>query len=405
MFVVLSVVSLLLFFILALFQKTAKYSISVYLIVFLVLSYFYLEKSNEKGVALTAAHISKSIDPGYLTIPDLALSQNDLRKMSSFDSYDDAIKTRADLIRFIWKQNTLPLDAMPDSIEKNIKIPERGEFSNLARADSIEIRMQYGFTSTAYHFLPEKGNGRLFIYHQGHHSGGFLKGGMKVIARLVNEGYAVLAFSMPATGMNKSPKKVEIGKQVWEDRDDLNPVQVHESYKSLEQPTFSPLKIFLHPVVVGLNYALATYDYERVSMTGLSGGAWTTSISAALDTRIHSSYPVAGSMPLYLLQIFPNNTTAKGFEYSHPAFMDVGYLKLYVLGALGKNRFQRQIFNQFDKCCSRGVAAYTYAPHVSEGVAKLGVGGDYKLAIIPQQKHAISKATFAIILRDEGSLD
>lgn len=415
MFVSLSIVSLLLFISSFIFQKETKYSISVYLLACLIVSGLFLEKSNRKGEFMAKSQVENSNDPGFLTIPDLPFSQNEMRKMSSFDSYDDAIKRRNNLIRFIWKQNSLPFDARPDSIEENIGVSVSGKldfptygdykFSNLDRVDSVNIHMEYGFKSTAYHFIPEISNKRLFIYHQGHHPGGFLKAGMKVIARLVKEGYAVLAFSMPATRMTTAPQKVKIGNLVWENRTDIDAVSTHVSYKPLEQPTFTPLKLFVHPVLVGLNYALDKYNYERVSMMGLSGGGWTTTVYAAMDTRIYSSYPVAGTMPRYLLSIYPNQGASLGFEYIHPAFMNVGYLKLYVLGAAGKNRYQRQIFNQFDDCCLKGVAAYSYAPYVSKGVAKLGVGGNYKLAILPGNKHAITDAALAVIMHDEASLN
>jgi energy-coupling factor transporter transmembrane protein EcfT len=415
MFVSLSIVSLLLFINLFISQKTKKVSISVYLIVCLIVSGFFLQKSNRKGEFLAESHVRNLNDPGFLTIPDLPFSQDKMHKMSSFASYDDVIKTRNNLIRFIWKQDTLPFDARPDSIEKDIAIPLSGKldfpaygdynFSNLDRVDAVNIHMEYGFKSKAYHFIPEKSNKRLFIYHQGHHPGGFHKAGMKVIARLVKEGYAVLAFSMPATGMNSAPQKVKIGKLVWGNQADIDAVSTHVSYKPLEQPTFTPLKLFVHPVLVGLNYALEKYNYERVSMMGLSGGGWTTTVYAAMDTRIYSSYPVAGTMPLYLLSVYPNQAASLGFEYIHRAFIDVGYLKLYVLGAAGKNRYQRQIFNQFDNCCLKGVAAYSYAPYVSKGVAKLGVGGNYKLAILPGNRHAITDAALAVIMHDEAALN
>lgn len=425
MFIALSSLSLLLLCTLAFFENTKKYALIIYLITSLIVANFYLVESHRKGAIFIKPYIKQSIqsiDPGFLVIPDIPFSNAEIRKMSSFASYTDAIETRSDLIRFIWKRDTLPLDAMPEQVERNITIVTSGQsgrpktehyqFSNLKHVDSIKIDMEHGFTSTAYHFVPEKSNNRLFIYHQGHHKEGFLKRGMKVITRLVEEGYAVLAFSMPATGINESPAKVNVGKYAWENREDQSTVDIHTSYRRLENPTFSPLKLYLHPLTVGLNYALSTYTYERVSMMGISGGGWTTTIYAALDTRIRSSYPVAGTLPAYLFEIYPNailndntDNDPKGYEYGHEIFMDVGYLKLYVLGAVGKGRYRRQILNQFDRCCAKGVSAYSYAPYVSESVTSLGVGGNYSLAILPQMEHAIGEAALAVIFQDEGALD
>ena len=221
----------------------------------------------------------------------------------------------------------------------------------------------------------------------------------------------MLAFSMPATEPNDSPTKVDAAGYAWEDPGDQSIVDVHTSYRRLESPTFSPLKLYLHPITVGLNYALATYGYERVSMTGISGGGWTTTVYAALDTRVLSSYPVAGTLPAFLFEIYPNarpqkNTDAqpRGYEYRHKIFMDIGYIRVYVLGAIGQGRYQRQILNQFDTCCAKGVSAYTYAPFVSESVTRLGVGGNYSLAILPQREHAIGESTLALIFHDEAML-
>src|SRR5205085_148225 len=63
----------------------------------------------------------------------------------------------------------------------------------------------------------------------------------------------------------------------------------------------SPMKFFLEPVAVCVNYALARDRKMRdVTMIGLSGGGWTTTLYAAVDTRVRLSIPVAGSLPLYL---------------------------------------------------------------------------------------------------------
>lgn len=56
-------------------------------------------------------------------------------------------------------------------------------------------------------------------------------------------------------------------------------------------------RFFLEPVVRAINYATEVLGYERIVMAGLSGGGWSTVMSAAIDPRISLSMPVAGSMP------------------------------------------------------------------------------------------------------------
>ena len=38
----------------------------------------------------------------------------------------------------------------------------------------------------------------------------------------------------------------------------------------------APVKYFLDPVALSINYMLKTYSIRQVAMTGISGGAWTT---------------------------------------------------------------------------------------------------------------------------------
>jgi hypothetical protein len=69
---------------------------------------------------------------------------------------------------------------------------------------------------------------------------------------------------------------------------------------ALEADGVSGLRFFVEGVVQGINYCLSTHGFERVDMTGLSGGGWTTDFASAIDTRIRGSYPVFGSLPFEL---------------------------------------------------------------------------------------------------------
>jgi hypothetical protein len=55
---------------------------------------------------------------------------------------------------------------------------------------------------------------------------------------------------------------------------------------------------FVEPVHFTINYALNVLGYKKVYMMGLSGGGWTTTLAAAVDPRIETSFPIAGSTPL-----------------------------------------------------------------------------------------------------------
>jgi hypothetical protein len=111
----------------------------------------------------------------------------------------------------------------------------------------------------------------------------------------------------------------------------------------------SPLKFFLEPIVRTVNYLVKEKaGLKEIDMMGLSGGGWTTTVYAAIDVRIIKSFPVAGTLPLYL----------RGSNYNHdleqyyaPLYGIAGYKDLYVLGSSGEGRMQVQILNRYDDCC------------------------------------------------------
>ena len=195
---------------------------------------------------------------------------------------------RQRLIRFIWGEAGFPAEKTPDAVEKGISDRRYTSIENLASIDRIEVRMEFGAQSIIYLFHPRSSNSRLLIYHQGHGGGVIL--GVDTIQFFVRHGYTVAAFSMPMLGMN--------GPLVIETPDGSITLRKHPDLGSLESEVFSPLKFFVEPLIVFLNYAMAEYAYDTAAMVGISGGGWTTTLAAALEPRIVRSYPVAGSLPL-----------------------------------------------------------------------------------------------------------
>ncbi|WP_033067965.1 hypothetical protein [Thalassospira australica] len=411
MFSALAGLSTLLIICLAIFSKSKTTILVAYIVLGIAISGTMLHKANEKGEArleeIEVGNVLRSdslSSPNYLTVPKTQTSQRQIQEMARFESIDEANQARTELVRFIWKQDALPLDEMPNEILENIDLAGSDSFTNLLRVDAIKVSMEHGFHSTVYQFVPKNDNNRLFIYHQGHHPGGFLAGGMDTIRKLVNEGYSVLAFSMLGTAENTLPEKISTKRGTWERLETQSAAQHHDSLHTLEGTDFSPLKLFFHPVTVAINYALTQKEYHRVSMVGISGGGWTTTVYAALDDRVDFSYPVAGSLPEYLA-LAPPNGSLGDYEQNHPILRNLGYLKLYVLAAVGLDRHQRQILNQFDECCFRGIGAYSYVKSIDESIDELGLGGSYTLSIIPQTKHNISDVAFKLILHDEDMLE
>ncbi len=329
-----------------------------------------------KTVEPPAQPISPPSDrPVFTRMPDVPLSgESQIRDLIDIASPADIHRIRTDLVSHVWKTETLPTEVMPDTVVRGVAAPFAFVEDCLERTDYVEIELDYGFRAIAYHLVPSGGAEAVVIFHGGHTAEGFV-GFLPVIERLLCEGYAVLGMSMPGTYTNHQPR--------WVNSSFAGPVLIggHDDYAILESSNFSPIKLFLHPVVVGINWMVAEFHYNKVSMAGVSGGGWTTTLSAAVDSRILQSFPVAGSLPFYLRSVSPQPVNSIG-DYEQrtaPLYRLANYLELYVLGASGRGRSQLQILNQFDASCFAGVGALGYAPVVEDLVREAGEGGRYEL--------------------------
>ena len=132
-------------------------------------------------------------------------------------------------------------------------------------------------------------------------------------------------------------------------------------------------------------------------MTGISGGGWTTVLYSALDPRIEKSYPVAGSVPLYLR--FNNPKNMGDYEQMLPELYKIAdYLDLYIMASYGENREQIQIFNKYDPCCFSGTGYITYENEIKKSISDLG---KFKVFLdVNNKKHSISEESFTIILKN-----
>ncbi|WP_327588911.1 hypothetical protein OHA25_19185 [Nonomuraea sp. NBC_00507] len=180
------------------------------------------------------------------------------------------------------------------------------------------------------------------------------------------------------------------------------------------------MKYFLEPVAVCLNYLKSKYivhgfpRYSEYDMIGLSGGGWTTTVYSAIDSRIRSSFPIAGSIPLYLRG---NGAATGDREQTYSDFYKIsGYLDLYILGSAGSGRKQVQILNRRDNCCfgadqhdaTRAGSTYDqsvrdYESRVQKTVAALGFADAFRLHIDETApSHTISRHAIKIILCELG---
>ena len=208
------------------------------------------------------------------------------------------------------------------------------DLKNAERVETLTIRMEAGEENTTHHFLPKRKNGKLVVLQHGH--GCTFDDGKSptsyglahAIDTLLGEGYGVLAAYMP----HMRPG-------------DCRTVP-HAEMFDIPVKSGNQLKFFLEPVAISLNYLKPRY--KEVNMAGLSGGGWTTTLYAAVDPSIRYSFPVAGSIPLYLRT---GGSVGDKEQYLEEFYRIAGYPDLYVLGAHGPGRKQVQILNRHDDCC------------------------------------------------------
>lgn len=288
----------------------------------------------------------RTIIPGLLTIVLCACgggggSECDSVTLSS--AYSRA-STREELQTFICGG---PIITLPDDIRAVVD----ANYDGLAHRgiDKITSVMVYGIDSNAYHFHALAANGKTVVYHHGH--GGDFIGGKDTIAAFLDNGYDVIAFSMPLLGPNSGP------------------FTSHNQLVDVE----NGLCLFAEPVIRALNYL-----DEDVYMAGLSGGGWTTVLLAAMDDRVVKSYPVAGSLPLDLYV-----GCGDWEQFQLPLVMP--YRELYALA-----EHQLAIQNEFDPCCFWG-----------RGLETLEIGENWSAVVdSTHREHKISEFAMALILED-----
>src|SRR6266498_4366072 len=253
----------------------------------------------------------------------------------------EVAEKRRVLIKYVWGAEGFPTRRVPEVVLTNVPSPVR-QLPDLARVDEFRIDMATGLQGLAYHFIPEHPNRELVVVHHGHACTldddpsladvGY--GLQRTIHGLLREGYGVLGVFMPH----------------------MRPGDCTGGHDALfeKATTGSPIRYFLEPTAISLNHLKSRSragrfpNYRTFHMTGLSGGGWTTTLYAAIDPTIRCSFPVAGTIPLYLR----TKGSVGDREQFEPTFYGLaGYPDLYILGAHGRDRKQVQILVRRDDCC------------------------------------------------------
>lgn len=299
----------------------------------------------------------------------------------------DIFEKRSQLLNFIFK-NSIPNDTMPNEILFDVQDETFKNLSNLKKIDQLTIKMEYGVDSITYLFHPKNSINKLIIYHEGH-SGDFING-KDSIEYFLDNGFTVLAFSMPLMGKNSNPL-------VENEFVGIMKLVDHDQLMFLETNSFTPMKFFIEPIMISLNYIDDKYDFELYNMVGISGGGWTTSLYAAIDERIQNSFSIAGSYPIFLR----NEPKHVGdYEQLNPDLLKIAnYLDLYILSSVGDNRRHFQIFIKNDSCCFGDGQFIYYENFLTQKINNLN--GNFRIIEDDStKKHEISNKILKLIVKN-----
>jgi len=322
----------------------------------------------------------------------------------SINSEEELLQKRHEMIDYIWMGSGFPT-RFPENIELDVKMNDFNNIRNLEQIDKFTILMDFGkneskflkskeseVVSTAYLFQAKNQKSDLMIHHQGHNEQS-ISDSKNVIRFFLDNGYSVLVFSMPLREGNNEPivDTIRFGKLK---------LATHNHLTIIDNEFFNPMRFFVEPITVTLNYVEKYRDYQYIHMMGISGGGWTTIVYSALDMRISHSYPIAGAFPFYMRQTVSD---LGDYEQTVIDFYEiVNYEELFVMDGYGENRKSIQFFNYGDPCCFQA-ETYDKSPYgeiINEKLTQLGLG---KFSVILDKsttKHEVTDFVLEKILSD-----
>ena len=210
----------------------------------------------------------------------------------------------------------------------------------------------------------------------------------------LDNGVSVLMFSMPGQGINNEP--------ILEfERFGKIRLDSHNHFNLIDNEYFHPIKFFVEPIIVSLNYIEQNFDYDDYYMVGISGGGWTTTLTSALDHRISKNYSIAGSFPLNM-KSDPRNFG--DYEQTIPELYNIAnYEELYTMASFGTDRYSVQVFIYNDPCCFQAelYEEFQYGNAIQDKLDILGNGGKFSVFLDNStNKHEISDYVLSLILDD-----
>ena len=353
------------------------------------------------------------------TIADLTAQETPAEKLADYDpsglirfqSADEAEDRRHKLIHYVWAEG-LPVTKLPrrSSVTADVFAHElRGlDASQAESVERLSVNVSpFDFSAICFLLKPRtqhSNNRRLAIIHSGHRRPGPIGEGVNETANaLLRAGFQVVMVDMPLVGWNQhNTARLPNGNVVTfgPRHDDMFRVLTPHLHNGMV------FRLFVEPVVQSINsFYAATENAEDVTMIGLSGGGWATHFCAAIDSRIRTSFPVAGAMPLYARKLSPGSwgdseqyyeplygeADADGDGITDKAVGVASWLEIFALGAIGNKRTQIQILNYDDPCCFSTDVYSSYETFLKNAVAATGNGAWSVYSDRSHKQHIISR--------------
>ena len=195
----------------------------------------------------------------------------------------------------------------------------------------------------------------LLVYIQGHGGNPFdFDYHNKILKEFNKNGCDVLSMSMLGLGLNKGlaifPTK--FGELKLYPNNEEN----HGNYSfffDINNSNLDPLSLFLYPHMKIIDSTIKKYQYNDISMIGISGGGWYTTWLSALMPQINKSIIYAGAIP-FEFRIYGNmhgdyeTTYSKVYNY-------VNYYNLFQMALINQegksSRKAYIVYNDEDPCC------------------------------------------------------
>lgn len=342
------------------------------------------------GVILPAGFSVAAYPPPPLPSPTNNSPTNQIR----FSTPAGADAKRQQLIHYIWPGG-LPTN-VPATVTTNVAFAD-GLKSYVSRVDMLDAKVM-GMDNVAYLVTPKVINAntdRLVISHGGHNPPEPPLGSRPYdiadsprdpVPSLLRAGYSVLRIQMPFCSWN--------GNYTTLTPPGMGTVTIttkgssgHNELFQKVAPTLGgrTFQFFLEPIVEGINYFKSVRPHLKdVSMFGLSGGGWATSMAAAIDTRIKQSAAGSGSWPLYIRNAGFGRGDAE--QVYAPLYREdiapdgsgggvATWSEIYALGGYGNGRSQVMWSNQGEPdSLFGGTHADRFKGIVSDKVMSLGAG-------------------------------